>query len=140
MSVLREMIYHAIRRGNMIMTVHDVASYILDQRGPMTAMKLQKLTYYSQAWSLVFDERPLFNEPIEAWANGPVVPALYSFHRGSYSVSSWEQGSPSNLDQDARETIEVVMGAYSNLSSLELSNLTHSERPWMEARESLEPN
>ncbi len=32
-------------------TVHDVAAYILEKRGPMTTMKLQKLVYYSQAWS-----------------------------------------------------------------------------------------
>lgn len=37
----------------------DVAAYILAQRGPMTAMKLQKLVYYSQAWHLVWEEEPL---------------------------------------------------------------------------------
>ena len=55
-------------------TAHDVAAYILQKKGEMTAMKLQKLVYYSQAWSVVWDERPLFHEKIEAWANGPVVP------------------------------------------------------------------
>lgn len=30
----------------------SVAKYILEQRGAMTTMKLQKLCYYSQAWSL----------------------------------------------------------------------------------------
>ena len=63
-------------------TVHDVAAYILEHHGPMTAMKLQKLVFtYSQAWSLVWDEQALFPERIEAWANGPVVPALYDQHR-----------------------------------------------------------
>ena len=51
--------------------VFDVAAYILEQKGSMTTMKLQKLVYYSQAWSLVWDEKPLFEEAIEAWANGP---------------------------------------------------------------------
>ena len=32
-------------------TVHDVAGYILKKCGPLTVMKLQKLVYYSQAWS-----------------------------------------------------------------------------------------
>jgi uncharacterized phage-associated protein len=54
-------------------SAHDVAAYILSRQGRMTAMKLQKLVYYSQAWSVVWDERPLFPEKIEAWANGPVV-------------------------------------------------------------------
>lgn len=29
--------------------------------------------YYAQAWSLVWDEKPLFPERIEAWVNGPVL-------------------------------------------------------------------
>jgi uncharacterized phage-associated protein len=60
--------------------VQDVAQYILDNQGAMTATKLQKLCYYSQAWHLVWDERPLFDERIEAWANGPVTRSLYSSH------------------------------------------------------------
>ena len=41
-------------------TVHDVAAFILERLGSMTAMKLQKLCYYSHAWHLVWEERPLF--------------------------------------------------------------------------------
>ena len=37
-------------------TIFDVASYILSKQGPMTTMKLEKLCYYAQAWSLVWDE------------------------------------------------------------------------------------
>ena len=70
-------------------SAHDVAAFILKESGPMTAMKLQKLVYYCQAWSLVWDEKPLFKEKIEAWANGPVVRALYEKHRGKFKVSSW---------------------------------------------------
>ena len=40
--------------------VDDVASAILNRLGEMTAMKLQKLVYYSQAWHLVWEEKPLF--------------------------------------------------------------------------------
>lgn len=43
-------------------TVFDVACYILSKQGCMTTMKLEKLCYYAQAWSLVWDERPLFDE------------------------------------------------------------------------------
>jgi|SRR6516225_8231636 hypothetical protein len=63
-------------------TVFDVAAYILGKKGEMTAWKLQKLVYYSQAWSLVWDLRPLFAERIEAWPNGPVCPDLYRVHAG----------------------------------------------------------
>ncbi len=60
-----------------MVSVHDVAAIILQECGEMTAMKLQKLVYYSQAWSLVWDDAPSFPEEIQAWANGPVVPVLY---------------------------------------------------------------
>ena len=41
-------------------SVYDVAAYILQKSGELTTWKLQKLVYYSQAWSLVWDERALF--------------------------------------------------------------------------------
>ena len=64
----------------------DVAAYILKRAGAMSTMKLQKLVYYSQAWSLVWDEEALFKDKICAWANGPVVPALFAAHKGKYRV------------------------------------------------------
>ncbi|MBC8146611.1 MAG: hypothetical protein H8E98_01335 [Bacteroidetes bacterium] len=42
--------------GHKIISVYDVADYILKQVGYITTMKLQKLVYYCQAWSLVWDE------------------------------------------------------------------------------------
>lgn len=45
-------------------SVFDVSAYILETKGPITAMKLQKLVYYAQAWSLVWDEAPIFDEKI----------------------------------------------------------------------------
>src|SRR5680860_208464 len=84
---------YMLERGTMA-SVLDVAEYILKETGSMTTMKLQKLVYYSQAWSLVWDEKPLFGEPIEAWANGPVVRALYEAHRGRFQVDTIENGDP----------------------------------------------
>ena len=42
--------------------VFDVAKYILEKLGTLSTMKLQKLCYYCQAWSLVWDDTPLFDE------------------------------------------------------------------------------
>jgi uncharacterized phage-associated protein len=115
-------------------TVFDVAAYILAKRGEMTTWKLQKLIYYCQAWSLVWDERPMFNERIEAWANGPVCPALYGMHRGMFTIAAVDRGDLSNLDPAARETIDAVVADYGNKSSQWLSDLTHQEEPWRLAR------
>ncbi|MCC6923464.1 MAG: DUF4065 domain-containing protein [Nitrosomonas sp.] len=73
----------------------DVADYILVKQGAISAMKLQKLIYYSQAWSLVWDDEPLFNNKIEAWANGPVVRDLYEKHRGKPGRMRRPQGGAS---------------------------------------------
>lgn len=117
------------------MSVFDVAAYILRARAPITAMKLQKLVYYSQAWSLVWDERPLFEERIEAWANGPVCPPLYSRHRGQFMLSEGAiEGDPGSLDVDARDTVDAVLKFYGDKSAQWLSDLTHREAPWIDAR------
>lgn len=119
-------------------SVHDVAAYILKKRGLMTAMKLEKLAYYCQAWSLVWDEKPLFLEDIQAWANGPVVRELYDRHKGLYKVKSWD-GNPDVFDPEERETIDGVLGFYGDKPSQWLSDLTHRESPWLEARKGLSP-
>jgi uncharacterized phage-associated protein len=120
-------------------TISDVAEYILRARGPMSTMKLQKLCYYSQAWSLVWDDRPLFDAQFEAWANGPVAPALYAKHRGSFSVDRIDGGNPEALSQTERDTVDAVLRDYGNLSGRALSFLTHAEAPWVDARGSLPP-
>lgn len=118
-------------------TAHDVAAYILGHRGPMSAMRLQKLVYYSQAWSLVWDDRPLFDERIEAWAHGPVVRDLYNQHRGRFRLSEWPQGDAGALDKDQRATVNAVLKFYGTKNAQWLSDLTHAETPWREARKGL---
>lgn len=121
-------------------TAFDVARYVLEKKGPMSAMKLQKLVYYSQAWSLVWDDEPLFDNRIEAWANGPVVRDLYKVHRGKFEVNSTDfQTAPrgGNLSQSQKETIDTVLDAYSRKSAQWLSDQTHSESPWILARKGL---
>lgn len=121
-------------------SVHDVAAHILDRMGSMTAMKLQKLVYYSQAWHLVWDEEQLFSERIEAWANGPVAPALFALHRGKFTVDvPWASGSASNLTANEIETVNAIITSYGPKSGRDLSILTHAEMPWRMARVGLAP-
>jgi len=103
-------------------------------------MKLQKLIYYCQAWSLVWDEEPLFDESIEAWANGPVVRELYARHKGQFNISTWKRGDKSKLSKKQKDTINSVLKYYGDKSSQWLSDVTHKEDPWKEARKGLGPN
>jgi uncharacterized phage-associated protein len=127
------------RKVTDMATAFDVAAYILEKHGAMTAMKLQKLVYYSQAWSLVWDEKPLFGERIEAWANGPVVPALYDWHRGAYNLVRCPAGNAEVLTGEERETVDSVLAAYGDKTSQWLSELTHVEEPWKGVRKGLAP-
>jgi uncharacterized phage-associated protein len=118
-----------------MVNVFDVAQYILSKMGSLTTWKLQKLCYYSQAWSLVWDDKPLFKERIEAWANGPVIPALYKMHQGEYSITSIKEGDPSKLNRDQGETVDAIIDVYGAKDSNWLSELTHNEAPWINARQ-----
>lgn len=121
------------------LSAFDVASYILKQLGELTTMKLHKLLYYCQAWSLVWDERPLFNDDIEAWANGPVVSRLFAFHRGQYSLTSLPLGNPDLLNIRQKDTVNAVLKFYGHKSAQWLIELTHMESPWNNARIGLAP-
>jgi uncharacterized phage-associated protein len=114
--------------------VLDVAAYILMKHGRLSTWKLQKLCYYAQAWSLVWDEERLFTEPIEAWANGPVVPFLYKQHRGRFHVLTMSQGDAAKLDEDQRDTVDAILEVYGDKPAAWLSALTHRESPWRDAR------
>jgi uncharacterized phage-associated protein len=121
--------------------VLDVAQYILERLGSVTTWKLQKLVYYSQAWSLVWDEKPIFQERIEAWANGPVCPDLYQRHRGMFKIdhNSGIGGDRNNLDGPEIETIDAVLKYYGDKTAQWLSDLTHSEDPWIRTRGDIPP-
>ena len=119
--------------------VFDVAKYILEKQDSMTTMKLQKLVYYSQAWSAVWDEKPLFAEEIQAWASGPVVRELYDEHKRMFQISSLGKGNTDNLILEEKDTIDAVLQAYGDKPAQWLSDLTHMEKPWNEAREGISP-
>ena len=116
-------------------TVFDAAKYILEKRGAMSTMKLQKLCYYSQVWSLVWDDAPLFDEDFEAWANGPVCPPLFYHSQVKFSVSAGDmKGNSENLKPEQKSTIDTVLDHYGNKNAQWLSQLTHMESPWQDAR------
>lgn len=104
--------------------------------GQLTPLKLQKLAYYCQAWSLVWRERPIFNEDFQAWANGPVSPELFNKHKGIYILNNsfLSEYSGFNFSDQDRHTIEAVLGFYGERDPFYLSELTHKEWPWRSAR------
>jgi uncharacterized phage-associated protein len=130
----------------------DVAQYFLakalEDGELVSQLKMQKLVYYAYVWTLVRNGAALFEEPIEAWANGPVVPQLYEALR-SYGSSPIDEkfleGIESydelvkKFDPEVLETLDEVYENYMTKTAFELVVMTHEEEPWKQARAGLGP-
>lgn len=110
--------------------VFDVAAYVLRRGGSMTTMKLQKLVYFSQAYNLAWWNTPMFDEPIEAWVNGPVVRDLWKVHAGQFMISELPQGDPNALTLTEASVVDSVYDAMGGLTGKQLSDITHEQDPW----------
>jgi uncharacterized phage-associated protein len=109
----------------------SVASYIASQLGDdgtRDPMRLQKLLYYSQGWFLAWTGQRLFPEDFQAWVGGPVQPLVWK------TITKRELPAKVASDATARAVVDAVLDFYGHLSGIELSALTHSESPWVEAR------
>ncbi|MEN8219880.1 MAG: type II toxin-antitoxin system antitoxin SocA domain-containing protein [Pseudomonadota bacterium] len=121
--------------------VFDIAAFIVSQKHPLPTPRLHKLLYYCQAWSLVWDEKSLFEQPIEAWASGPVIKELYEAHKGQYELDLLDVpklGNPDALSDTEKETVQVVLRDYGNKSAQWLRDLITMEKPWIDARKGLD--
>lgn len=99
-----------------------------DEPDPLTNLRLQKLLYYAQAWSLVIRESELFSDELEAWGQGPVVPAAYhALSDGPIRVEAFA-GAPVLRDEEA-EFVRRLWEAYSPYSALQLSKMVREEAP-----------
>lgn len=133
---------------------HIVTNFVNQKGDTVSHKKLQKLIYYVEAWNLVHLEEPLINEDFEAWVHGPVVPELYQqlkeFGFNQIEVVNDEFDTideqiqeiiiNNKLTENQLELIYSVLNKYGGLSSLELELLSHSESPWIEAREGYAPH
>jgi uncharacterized phage-associated protein len=121
----------------MAMTsVKDVSkTVILKSLEPISNLKLQKLLYYVQGWSLALYDRPAFHEEIQAWIHGPVVPAaFYEYKHFRWNLIEIESQPVSSLSSDEASHIEDVLAAYGGFTARQLEQLSHEESPWIEAR------
>ena len=111
----------------------DVAAYIRREAGNVSRMKLQKLLYYAQAWSLVWDDEPLFSEPIQAWERGPVVRQVWALEKHGLIAG----GHAAELTSTQADSIDAVIDFYARFDGGTLSEYTHVEAPWRMARAGL---
>jgi uncharacterized phage-associated protein len=125
-------------------TANDIANWFLagvDRAAgdSITHLKLQKLVYYAQAWSLALLDRPLFEEDFQAWTHGPVVPSLWRRFRDH----GWEAlPAPDDVlefEPEVEELLRDVSNVHGEMSAHRLEELTHREDPWLVTRRGLSP-
>ncbi len=141
------------------MKATDLARYIIaynDNVGDLiTNKKLQKLLYYIAAWGVVYFDDGIIDDDFVAWIHGPVCTAAYNEYRhfghsplkidyqGRSSSDYLKHFSMCHQDvarfEEKMELVNAVLQKYMPYSSLQLELLTHSEEPWREARNGLQP-
>lgn len=117
----------------------DVAAYIVQWFGnkekdenDLTPLKLQKLLYYCQGHYLAWANVPLFEDKIEAWPHGPVVPGVYLAYKdcGAKVIKKANEGSSAKLNNQQKDIVNQVLEIRGQYSAWRLRQMTHDEEPW----------
>lgn len=144
----------------MAYNVLEVAQHVINQsieiEKPVTNLKLQKLLYYIQASFLTTYGEPCFNEEIENWRHGPVVPVVYSEYKGYTNKPINERQSECiemfinsngnfaakkveynkvNFEDMHLKLINKVINIYKNSDPWDMVDRTHEELPWKNTKQ-----
>jgi uncharacterized phage-associated protein len=134
------------QRKEEAMNIQDAADYIIlklsDAGEHINLLKLQKLAYYSEAWYLAIEKKPLTGSEFQAWIHGPVSRELYDRFKdvkSLYSAATRDDirdgFDPERLDVEERAHIDRVLEVYAPFTGSQLESMTHDELPWKEARQ-----
>lgn len=105
-----------------------------DKGDSISNLKLQKLLYYSQGWYLGIHNERLFDGEFQAWVHGPVEVSQY--HR--FKKNEWREISDNiekpEFTKDIESYLQTIYEVYGKYYPYELERMTHSEKPWINAR------
>ncbi len=129
------------------LSASQVAEYFLfkaqESKKPVTNKKLQKLLYYAQAWSLATRNERLFEDKIEAWVHGPAIKSIYLSFKEYGATPITKQAETLQVQAISPEIqgfLDQIWTIYGKFDGGYLEQLTHSESPWIDARQGLEAN
>lgn len=131
----------------------DIAKYFLlrtQEDGELVSpLKMQKMVYFAYVLYLLKKKgkEKLFSDKIEAWSNGPVIPALYKDLKkyGSSPINADKYVNVSlnyfaeNYPSDILETLDETYERCASLTAFELTAASHQQKAWLEARRGLAP-
>lgn len=130
--------------------VFEIANFYLSKES-MTNKKLQKMLYFAYSWYMTIQTNiedtenevnyaKLFDEEIQAWVHGPVIPRVYDKYK-EYGYTNIPQipNEPSNFDFETTDILAQVWEVYGKYNGNELENITHQHDPWILARKTYGP-
>lgn len=84
-----------------------------------------------QGFHLACFGTPLFEDDIEAWMYGPVVPSVYDLYKANGSNNiPLPEGDIVELTPEEEDIFNQVYDAYGRFSAFKLMEMTHDEYPW----------
>jgi len=127
-------------------TADDIAGWFIDfnnryveneEAELLSPMKLQKLLYYAQGAFLAIDDAALFEDDIEVWDHGPVIPSVYYKYKkyGAGGIEKSEVDVPAEINEHTYAMLYGIYEKYSKHSASQLRNMTHREEPYIQASE-----
>jgi uncharacterized phage-associated protein len=130
--------------------VANAVLYRAKQRGLFVShLKLQKLVFFTHAWSLALYDAPVVVERPEAWRYGPVFDSLFHRLRSQRDrqitefLQTVDEGRnvyvtlmPAPEDETFWTVLDQVMDRYGHFSAEQLSALGHERGgAWAQTRE-----
>ena len=126
-----------------MLTAKELARYIISEikkqltdiyleEFDVTPLKLQKLLYYVQGYSLALTGKPAFSDKIKAWKYGPVVDSVYQeYKKYDRGIIPYEAISDEEIyDETLKEIVRLVLLDKNCYSGETLARATHKEAPW----------
>ena len=109
----------------------EIAKYVINHEHnnerEISNLRLQKLLYFVQAKVLVETEEPCFEEEMEAWDFGPVVPCVYHAYKifGSWDLSF--SGAVPSIAEVISEKIDSIIDYCQSFPTRQLVEITHKQ-------------
>lgn len=118
-----------------------VAEYFLwraceEESELISNLKLQKLMYYAQGYSLAQSGQPLFDAPIHAWDHGPVVEEIYQTYKrfGRNALPCPDSLPMHRYPEPDRQIMDDVFANFGQFSAWKLRDMTHKEPVWQNTK------
>ena len=119
--------------------VQLIARYVINRcaqnERPNSNLKLQKILYFVQAEFLVGMGKACFDDEIEAWTYGPVVPAVYFEYKifGSTNIPDQGDNDFESISRQDKDCLDAIIDVAAKYSASSLVEITHRQSPWKNA-------